>query len=69
MFPKEDVDQLLAQPGCKGLRIYNARNKEGEDTVILTGVDDKGNDMVEGLLLEWSFPCPPFCGGGNSLNS
>jgi hypothetical protein len=69
LFLRADVDALLAQAECTGLRFYYGRGVNGEDTLILVGVDKEGNDMVNGVLLDGSFPCPPFCGGGNSLNS
>jgi hypothetical protein len=63
------IDELLAQPGCAGLRICYARTDKGEDSLVLVGVDKNGNDMVEGTLLEDVFWCPPFCGAGSALNT
>lgn len=68
-FLGKQVQELLAQPGCVGMRIYRARNDEGFDTSVLVGVDEKGDDMVGGILLEFELKCPPFCGDANSLNS
>lgn len=69
LFLRADVDALLGQKGCSGLRFYYGLGVNGEDTLILVGVDQEGNDMVNGVLIDTSFPCPPFCGDGNSLNS
>jgi hypothetical protein len=69
LFLRAELDQLLAQPGCAGLRYYYGRKSEGEDTLILVGVDKEGNDMTEGVLLEESFLCPPICGTANVLNA
>jgi hypothetical protein len=69
LFLRDDVDALMAQDGCTGLRFYYGLGKNGEDTLILCGVDTKGNDMYDGVLLEGHFPCPIYCGSGNSLNS
>lgn len=68
-FFRKLIDELLAQPGCAGLRICYARTDKGEDSLVLVGVDKNGNDMVEGTLLEDAFYCPPICGGGNALNT
>jgi hypothetical protein len=68
-FFRKLLDELLAQPNCAGLRICYARTDKGEDSLVLVGVDKDGNDMVQGTLLEDGFFCPPFCGGGNALNS
>jgi hypothetical protein len=69
MFLRPELDQLLAQPGCAGLRFYYGRKAGGQDTLILVGVDEKGNDMEQGVLMEEHFLCPPICGTANALNS
>jgi hypothetical protein len=69
MFLRAELDQLLAQPGCAGLRYYYGRKGDGQDSLILIGVDKEGNDMTQGIMLEESFLCPPWCGAANSLNS
>ena len=69
MFLRPELDQLLAQPGCAGLRFYYGRKADGQDTLILVGVDEKGDDMEQGVLLEDHFLCPPWCGSANALNT
>ncbi|NOT06658.1 MAG: hypothetical protein HOP28_00475 [Gemmatimonadales bacterium] len=64
MLWRKDLDALLAQPGCAGLRIYLGRHADGRDTFVLTGVNAEGHNMEEGVLLEDLFPCPPYCDGG-----
>ncbi|GAB3730338.1 hypothetical protein [Spirosoma lituiforme] len=57
-FGINQVQHLLDQPGCMGLRIHHAKRWEDADgkptepgkgqlvpRVLLTGVDDKGKDM------------------------
>jgi len=68
MFHRAAVDELLAQPGCVGLRYYHGRHADGSSAIVLVGVDDKGNDMTDGVLLERQFPCPPYCGDPDGLN-
>ena len=41
------IDQILAQPGCAGLRIFKAISEEGNQTLVYAGVDVKGNTIVE----------------------
>lgn len=67
-FHAEQVRELLNQKGCVALRIYNAVNDKGEDNYVLVGVDDKDNDMTGGVLLEFTFLCPPFCNDDSQLN-
>lgn len=69
MFPREAVQQLLDQEGCAGLRYYFGRAEDGGSAIILVAVDAEGNDSTEGTILEWSYPCPPYCGDPDDLNS
>lgn len=68
-FHGDQVRELLAQPGCVAFRIYNGMNDAGETQFILVGVDGKDQDMTDGVLLEFHFPCPPFCDDGSALNT
>jgi hypothetical protein len=68
-FHKDQVLELLNQPGCVGLRIYHGRDKDGSPTFVLVGIDEKDADLTVGVLLEWPFPCPPYCGSANALNA
>jgi hypothetical protein len=68
MFHAKAVQDLLAQAGCVGVRIYHGRNQDGTNAMVLVGVDAKGNDMSGGTLLEQHFPCPPFCPDPDGLN-
>lgn len=69
LFLRAEIDELLAQSRCAGLRFYYGRTAEGADTLILVGSDDKGNDMTDGVVLENHFPCPIYCNDGSPLNS
>ena len=51
------VDEILAQPGCVGMRFYNAYNEVGEKTLVYVGINEEGKAIVkytcinnEGLL-------------------
>ncbi len=41
------LEQLLAQPGCVGIRFYNAYNEEGNKTLVYVGVDETGKSIFE----------------------
>jgi hypothetical protein len=68
MFHGQPVRELLEQPGCVGLRIYHGRNADGTPAVILVGVDANGDDMTTASILEFHYPCPPYCPVSNDLN-
>lgn len=68
-FHGDQVQGLLAQKGCVALRIYNGVNDKGENVFVLVGMDANDKDMTGGTILQVSFPCPPFCDDGSSLNA
>jgi len=41
------LDQILAQPGCIGIKIFKALNEVGEKTYVLTGINQEGPLMLE----------------------
>jgi hypothetical protein len=41
------IDEILAQPGCVGLRFYNAFNEIGEKTLVYVGLNEEGKAIVE----------------------
>ncbi len=51
---------LLAQPGCVGVRTYFAL-EQGVLTFVVVGVDNNGNDMANGVILDGVLGCPPNC--------
>lgn len=62
------LDEILAQPGCVGLRIYHANKREldpnqgGSDaTLVIVGVTADERDMVNGVIAERTWVCPPYC--------
>ena len=40
------LEQVLAQPGCVGIKFYNAYNEMGAKTLVYVGVNADGNDML-----------------------
>jgi hypothetical protein len=69
-FGQEAINNILAQPGCVGIRIYYGQTTVGaEKKLVITGVDASENDMYTGVLAEHGFPCPSVCSVNNPLNS
>ena len=66
-FFRDELDELLAQPGCAGIRIYFGRDDKSADGVIVVGVDQDGKDMTGGTVMDVIIPCPPFCDDGSAL--
>lgn len=67
-FGKTAIEAILAQPGCVGIRYYNAIDNN-EPTLVLVGVDANQNDLYNGPLAEFSKPNPPYTSISNPLNS
>jgi hypothetical protein len=43
---KNIIETILSQPGCEGIRFYNAINEEGQNTLVYVGVDYQGLDIL-----------------------
>jgi hypothetical protein len=67
-YGKRDMQVLLAQQNCVGFRIYNGIDEKGNQQLVIVGVDENGNDLYEGVLLDRSQPCPNVCSDENPLN-
>lgn len=68
-FHKDQVLELLNQPGCVALRIYFAWQEDGAPALVLAGMDKNDKDLTGGVILEKHYPCPPYCDDGSSLSS
>lgn len=47
LIGREIIDQILAQPGCVGIKFFNAYNETGEKTLVYVGVDKNANNIIE----------------------
>jgi len=68
-FGADKIKDLLDQVDCVGIRIYYGIDENGKKNLILVGAKANEDDMVDGLILEKAYPCPPRCSGLNDLNS
>ena len=41
------IDQILAQPGCVGIKFHNAINEKGEKTLVYLGIDQNGKTILQ----------------------
>ena len=67
-YGKDILNDILAQEGCMGIRIYYGVDDKGKNELVLVGADDHENDMLE-LVVDVSSPCPTRCSTANPLNS
>ena len=65
----EQLQKLLDEPGCMGIRIYYAIDDDGNKKLVLVGAKSDENNILPtdegkdggGMLLDDSRDCPPFC--------
>ncbi|WP_298420522.1 hypothetical protein [uncultured Kordia sp.] len=71
-IPMEDIDESRKEAGIKNMRGYLGIDGEGTKHLLLVGVNDKGNDMIDEekgqFVYDHTKPCPQQCGDGNVLN-
>lgn len=74
---KNIIEEILAQPGCVGVRFFYGLNETGIRQLVLAGVDKDGNNILEfdvvgedgkifkrrGIVADMAKSCPPYCGG------
>lgn len=62
-FNRSAFEQLLAQPGAAGIRIYHARHADGSPTMVMVAVDAQGTDLAgaNALYAQNTTDCPPYC--------
>ena len=46
-----EFDQILAQPGCVGMRFYYGLNEDGIKTLVYVGIDADGKDIVKRTVI------------------
>ena len=47
MVGREIIEKILMQPGCVGLKFYNAYNEMGEKTLVYVGLNKDGKAILE----------------------
>lgn len=45
------LDQILAQPGCIGIKIHKGLNELGVEKYVITGSDEFGNDILNVMTI------------------
>lgn len=63
-FGRSAFEQLLAQPGAAGIRIYRAEHADGSPTMVMVAVNELGEDLCTetSLFMQNTHDCPPNCG-------
>ncbi len=74
-FNRQAFDDLLAQPGCKGIRLYYGMDEAQQLHAVFVSVNEKEEDILpladtaDGSIVEAGKTCPPDCDAVSLLNS
>jgi hypothetical protein len=68
-FGRNIVQKILDQEGCMGIRLFYALDDDSQKQLIMVGADADTNNQVDGVVAEFSSPCPDQCGKTDVLNS
>ncbi len=66
-FDRGIIDQILAQTGAEGVRIYLGMDAAGAANLVIVGTDTDKKDLTAGVLAEYGLPCPIWCDDGSVL--
>lgn len=71
-FGGDAIRSILNQTGCVGIRIYYGLDSSNVPSLVISGVDANGNDILTPgnvMLADTGRRCPPNCSTSNPLNS
>ena len=60
-FGQAIYNEILAQPGCVGIRSYYGQHDDGSPAIVMVGVLADGSELINGTIAEELTPCPPMC--------
>lgn len=65
LVPGIDLTEVLAEEGVVNVRTYLGIDTNNEYHLLIVGVDDNGNDMLDEAngqyVYDFTEPCPPMC--------
>jgi hypothetical protein len=61
LFGADAIKDIFSQADCVGVRIYYGMDKQDVPKLIIVGVNQSGDDLYNGLLVEKGLTCPPDC--------
>lgn len=68
-YDKNLLEEVLSDNSeCSGLRIYMGLNDDGDQCLVIVGVDGNGKDLTDNKILEYGTPCPDHCDNSSYFN-
>lgn len=70
-FGRVILEQLLAESGNQGIRLYYGLDPDGAQQLLAVAADGEQNDMLDKncIVADDSFGTPPYSSNPNVLNS
>lgn len=70
-YSKDSIQALLDQPDSVGIRAYFGTETDGQNCLVIVGVDKDENDQIDKdfKCVDGGSMCPPNCSTTNILNS
>lgn len=65
---KDKINAILAQTGCMGVRCYHGLIEDEGPCIVFVGCDAAGRDMQNGIIVERTPKCPPYCDDDSALS-
>lgn len=59
----DNIESILAQENCIGIRIYNGYDSENKKmNLVFVGVDNEEKEILQnGIIYDKLLQCPPYC--------
>jgi hypothetical protein len=65
LIPGIDIKQVMNETGVNDVRAYLGVDDNGTERLMIVGVDQEGNDMIDDengqYIYDFSLPCPNTC--------
>lgn len=62
------INHVLGQEDCIGIRFYSGLDPvTGVKNLVLVGVNQEGEDITEGVIVEKLITCPTICAKNSAL--
>lgn len=62
------INRIFGQDDCIGIRFYNGVDSvTGKNNLVLVGVNQNGEDITSGVILEDLVTCPNYCPKNSAL--
>jgi hypothetical protein len=62
-----ELQEIISERGCMYMRVYFGMNSEGDEKLVLVGVNEHDRDMIS-KVYDFTQPCPSTCDNSSPLS-